>query len=131
MKTRECEVGENVRLPKRFYERPLTLEESQFATENIGVVFQYLRQHGLNRDEWFDVVIFRYLLSVKRYFALPELQKVKFTTVVRQAMRSAIGNERRKQAVESMTVSLFDVIPGTEDLCYIDTIAAPDIFERW
>lgn len=75
MKTRECDVGGAVRLPKQFYERPLTLEESRFASEHISIVYRYLRQQGLNSDEWFDVVIFRYLLSVKRYFALPELQK--------------------------------------------------------
>lgn len=89
-------------------------------------MYRYLRQQGLNSDEWFDVVIFRYLLSVKRYFALPELQKLKFITVACSAMRSAVGHERRKQASEPVTVSLFDVIPGTEDLCYIDTIAAPE-----
>ena len=126
MKTRECDVGGAVRLPKQFYERPLTLEERRFASEHISSVYRYLRQQGLNSDEWFDVVIFRYLLSVKRYFALPELQKLKFITVACSAMRSAVGHERRKQASEPVTVSLFDVIPGTEDLCYIDTIAAPE-----
>lgn len=35
MKTRECDVGGAVRLPKQFYERPLTLEESRFASEHI------------------------------------------------------------------------------------------------
>lgn len=74
-----------------------------------------------------DVVIFRYLISVKRWFALPDLQKVKFVTVACNAMRSAIGNERRKRAKEPQTVSLYDPIPGTEDLLYIDTIAAPEI----
>ena len=127
MKTRECDVGGAVRLPKQFYERPLTLEESQFASEHINIVYRYLRQQGLNSDEWFDVVIFRYLLSVKRYFALPELQRLKFIKVACSAMRSAVGHEKRKRASEPVTVSLFDVIPGTEDLCYIDTIAAPEI----
>jgi hypothetical protein len=42
-------------------------------------------------------------------------------------MRSAIGNERRKRAKEPQTVSLYDPIPGTEDLLFIDTIAAPEI----
>ena len=42
-------------------------------------------------------------------------------------MRSAIGNARRKSAKEPQTVSLYEPIPGTEDLLYIDTIAAPEI----
>lgn len=127
MKPERNEVGGGVRLPKSFYERPLTPKEAQFATDNINIVWWYLDQQGLDRAEWFDVVIFRYLISVKRWFALPDLQKVKFVTVACNAMRSAIGNERRKRAKEPQTVSLYDPIPGTEDLLYIDTIAAPKI----
>lgn len=118
--------GERLRLPKSFYERPLTPKEAQFATDNINIVWWYLDQQGLDRAEWFDVVIFRYLLTVKRWFALPELQQVKFVTLACSAMRSAIGHEREKRAREPRTVSLYEPIPGTDDLLYIDTIAAPE-----
>lgn len=117
--------GGALRLPKAFYDRPLTPKEAQFATDNINIVWWYLDKQGLNRAEWFDVVIFRYLLSVKRWFAVPDLQKTRFVNVACKAMQSAIGNERRKQAAGPQIVSLYDVIPGTEDLCYIDTIPAP------
>lgn len=117
--------SEIVRLPNSFYTRPLTPKEAQFATDNINIVWRYLDSHGLNRAEWFDVVIFRYLLAVKRWFALPDLQQYKFITVAYKAMRSAVGHEREKRAKEPQTVSLFDVIPGTDDLCYIDTIPSP------
>lgn len=84
---------------------PLTPKEAQFATDNINIVWWYLDQQGLERAEWFDVVIFRYLISVKRWFALPDLQKVKFVTVACNAMRSAIGNElaQKSQRNPSMT----------------------------
>ena len=130
--------GERLRLPKSFYERPLTPKEAQFATDNINIVWWYLDQQGLDRAEWFDVVIFHYLLTVKRWlalpstavlkrwFALPELQQVKFVTLACSAMRSAIGHEREKRAKEPRTVSLYEPIPGTDDLLYIDTIAAPE-----
>lgn len=121
-------MDENIRLPKGFYTRPLTDKEAQFAADNINIVWWYLDEQGLNRGEWFDVVIFRYLLSVKRWFALPDLHKHKFVTIACQGMRSAIGNERRKQAKQPSTVSLYDVIPGTENLLYIDTIPATNIF---
>lgn len=117
--------GGALRLPKSFYERPLTPEEAQFATDHINIVWWYLDQQGLDRADWFDVVIFRYLLSVKRWFALPDLQNVRFVTVACNAMRSAIGNERKRQAKEPKTVSLYEPIPGTEDLLYINTIPAP------
>ena len=118
--------GGALRLPKSFYERPLTPEEAQFATDHINIVWWYLDQQGLDRAEWFDVVIFRYPLTVKRWLALPDLQQVKFVTVACSAMRSAIGHEREKRAKEPRSVSLYDVIPGTDDLQYIDTIAAPE-----
>ena len=118
--------GTRVRLPKRFYERPLTPKETAFAAENINIVWWYLDSNGLDRAEWFDVVIFRYLLTVKRWFALPESQQVKFVTMACNAMRSAIGNERQKQANEPRTVSLYEPIPGTDDLLFIDTIATPE-----
>ena len=121
------EVGGYVRLPKSFYERPLTPTEAQFATDNINIVWRYLDSQGLNRAEWFDVVIFRYLLAVKRWFALPDLQQFKFVTVAYKAMRSAVGHEREKQAREPKTVSLYETIPGTDDLLYIDTIPATRI----
>lgn len=117
--------GGALRLPKSFYERPLTPEEAQFATDHINIVWWYLDQQGLDRAEWFDVVIFRYLLTVKRWLALPDLQQVKFVTVACFS-RSAIGHEREKQAKEPRSVSLYDVIPGTDNLQYIDTIAAPE-----
>lgn len=104
-----------MRLPKSFYERPLTPKEAQFVTDNINIVWWYLDQQGLDRAEWFDVVIFRYLISVKRWFALPDLQKVKFVTVACNAMRSAIGNARRKSAKEPQTVSLYEPTPNDAD----------------
>lgn len=121
----EVHDGGGLRLPKAFYERPLTQKEAQFAASNINIVWWYLDQQGLDRADWFDVVIFRYLLSVKRWFALPDLQDVRFVTVACNAMRSAIGNERKRQAKEPKTVSLYEPIPGTEDLLYINTIPAP------
>ena len=33
--------GGALRLPKSFYERPLTPEEAQFATDHINIVFQF------------------------------------------------------------------------------------------
>lgn len=127
MTTETCEVGNGLRLPRYFYERPLTPKECKFATDNINIVWWYLNNQGLDWEEWFDVVIFRYLLTVKRWFALPDLQKVKFVTLACQAMRSAIGNERKKRANEPKIVSLYEPIPNTDGLCYIDTLSAPEI----
>lgn len=109
-----------MRLPKSFYERPLIPKEAQFATDNINIVWWYLDQQGLDRAEWFDVVIFRYLISVKRWFALPDLQKVKFVTVACNAMRSAIGNARRKSAKEPPPKKAFNGGAKSEEVKAIE-----------
>lgn len=54
MKTRECDAGGAVRLPKQFYERPLTLEESRFASEHISIVYRYKRKYNEQHPKGYD-----------------------------------------------------------------------------
>lgn len=105
--------------------------EQQFATENHYLIEKYLRIRRLPLDEWYDVVIFRYLLSVKRWFAIPELHNHNFEIIAFYAMRSAIGHEYEKQKRRVKTVSIDEVIPGTTDLKFGDILSDPvDHFER-
>lgn len=106
---------------------PLTPEEQNFAADNYRVVAWYLKERGLDYDEWHDVVIFRYLLAVKKWFAQPELHCWKFSTIAIQSMRSAIGNEQRKRKNQIQTISLDSVVPGTEDLTFMDVITEENL----
>ena len=101
---------------------PLTLEEQRFAEENHQVVFWYLQSRKLDPEEWYDVVILRYILSVKKWFQRPELHRWSFATIAKSAMRSAIGNHLKKEARRIRTVSLYENIPGSEDVTYMDII---------
>lgn len=101
---------------------PLTDEEQKFATDNHYLVFKYLRLRKLPPDEWYDVVIFRYLRSVKRWFAYPELHEHNFEIIAFYAMRSAIGHELDKQKRRVQTVSLNEVIPGTNGVTYMEMV---------
>lgn len=65
---------------------PLTEEERKFASENHYIVDKFLQYSQLPRCEWYDVVIFRYLLSVKNWFERPDLHQWKFTTIAQQGM---------------------------------------------
>lgn len=105
-----------------FLNSPLSEEEQKFAAENHNLINKYLNLRGLSTDEWYDVVIFRYLRSVKRWFSLPDLHAYSFKTIVFAAMRSAISNEMRKQKKRIKTISLDEVIPGTNGLTYADTV---------
>lgn len=109
------------------YNQPLTNEEQIFAEENYGLVRKYLNLRQLPYDEWHDVVILRYLRSVKRWFALPELHKHSFEIVAFYAMRSAIGHELEKQAHTVKTVSLNQPIPGASGLTFMDIITTDNL----
>ncbi len=111
---------------KSKYERPLTVEEQAFATENHYLIKKYLRIRRLPYDDWYDVVIFRYLLSVKRWFAISELHKYNFEIIAFYAMHSAIGNEQKKQRKQVQTVSLDAVIPGTDNFTFADILRDPN-----
>ena len=107
---------------KSKYEAPLTEEEQSFAAENHHLIRKYLNIRKLPFDEWYDVVIFRYLLSVKRWFAIPELHKHNFEIIAFYAMRSAIGHELEKQKRRINPISLDEVIPGTDGMTFSDTV---------
>lgn len=86
---------------------PLTKEEQTFAADNYYLVRKYLKIRKLPYDEWHDVVIFRFLRSVKRWFAIPELHRHSFEIVAFYAMRSAIGHEQERQAQEIPVISIY------------------------
>lgn len=106
----------------RTQNQPLTKFEQAFAEANHYIVELYLAKRGLDLAEWYDVVIFRYLLSVQRWFQEPRLHKWKFNTIACQAMRSAISNELAKQSRQIKTVSLDAELPGEDGFTLMDTV---------
>ena len=118
--------AENVQLKElqNLYSRPLTAQESDFAAQHLSLVRWFLHEQGLDESEWFDVVIFRYLLSVKRCDSQPHLKAYSFSTIAVKAMHSAVSGERRKQMRRVETVSLNTPIPRTNGLVLEDCIAA-------
>lgn len=105
-------------------DRKLTQEEADFSAEHLSIVWWFLNEYKLPAAEWFDVVIFRYLLTVKRWFTLPELHKYSFTTLATAAMRSAVNTERRKQARHPQMLSLDAPYKGTYGEPLVECLAA-------
>ena len=52
-------------------------------------------------DEFYDVVIFRFLKAVQQYDEREDLQKYKFSTIAEYAMRSAVSNYFAKKNAET------------------------------
>lgn len=101
---------------------PLSPAEQTLAEQNYYMVNRFLSSQRLPPDEWFDVVIFRYLLTVKNWFRRPELYKYEFSTIVWSAMSSAVCHEREKQDRRIKTISLDAPIPGTDGLTWADIV---------
>ena len=104
--------------------RPLSTEGQELARQNIQTVATFLSHHRLT-DDWYDTVIFRYLLTVQNWLERPELHRYAFSTIAWRAMSSAVSNERRKQRRRIQAVSLYAPLPGTDGLTLGDT-ATPD-----
>ena len=98
----------------------LSSREREFAAKNYYIVINYLRKRQLPFDEWFDVVIFRYLRSVHRWHTELELHYYTFQTIAEKAMQSAIGGEYAKRSRRIQAISLEEVIPGTDGMTYGD-----------
>ena len=106
---------------------PLTPEERQFAEVNHYLVEKFLHWNRLQRDDWYDVVIFRYLLSIKSWMKRPELHKYKFQTIANRAMLAAVINEKILQSRRIKTFSLEETVPGNDDITYMDMVTADNL----
>lgn len=73
----------------------LTLEEREFATENHRIAEQYLRNHRLPWDDFYDVIIFGYLSAVQEYLSNPHLQQYTFRCIANRKMHDALVEEYR------------------------------------
>lgn len=107
--------------------RPLTAAERTVAERHAGMVDRFLARNKLPADDWYDVVVFGYLLAVEKWFRRPELYVYAFSTIAWQTMRSTVGNERRKQERRIKTISLDDLIPGSDDITYADIITEKNL----
>lgn len=69
---------------------PLTKTQSDFAAENYGLVFSFLKSKGLDADEFHDVVILSYLQAVQIYDERPEMQENPFDIYAERMMQRAL-----------------------------------------
>lgn len=107
--------------------RPLSSIERAVSQQNYWVVEKFLRVNKLPFDEWFDVVVFRYLRAVELWFDRPDLYQYEFSTIAWNNMRSAVYNERMKLGRRIKTVSLSEIVPGTDGLTLNDIVTEKNL----
>jgi len=102
-------------------------EAQELARQNIHTVAGFFGHHRLT-DDWYDIVILRYLLTVQNWLDRPELHRYAFSTIAWRAMSSAVSNERRKQGRRIRAVSLDAPVPGADGITLGDTVTADDLY---
>lgn len=81
--------------------RPLTPTERQYAEENYHLIMDFMKKSKLDAEEFFDVVIFDFLLSVEKYLNDTQLQaKCNFEAVSYMYMKRAVYSHFRKQKAQ-------------------------------
>lgn len=64
---------------------PLSPAEQDVAAQNFLLIERFIASRKLPRDEYFDVVVFGYLLAIKKWFNRPELYRYEFSTKCQRA----------------------------------------------
>ncbi len=77
----------------------ISLNERQrvFAEEHHSIIEEFLNARRLPMDEFYDVVVFRFLNAVKQYDEREDLKQYAFATIANNHMRSALGNHFKKE----------------------------------
>ena len=76
----------------------LTQKQREFAEANYGVLEDFLKMRGLPQDEFYDVVVFRFLRAVQQYDECEELRQQGFQSLAGNQMQSALSQYFSHQA---------------------------------
>ena len=85
--------------------RPLTPTERQNATENYHLISKFLKLSKLDAEEFFDIVVFDFLLSVEIYLNNEALrEKCNFEAVSYMYMKRAVYRHLREQKAQGYSL---------------------------
>ena len=104
----------------------LNERQREFAERNHKVLEDFLKYRGLPQDEFYDVVVFRFLRAVKQYDERDDLKQYSFRTIANNHMRSALGGhfkKLRKQREKMQVLSLDCPISPNSNFTLSDIIA--------
>lgn len=111
-------------------EVPLTKEQREFAAKWHNLIYVFLREKGLPRDDYYDIVVFGYLRAVKEFFAKPTLQqKYSFSTIAWKKMDGSLVDfykSQSRQKRHACVVSLHSAIYDDGQFALEDVLSTQD-----
>jgi RNA polymerase sigma factor (sigma-70 family) len=112
-------------------ETPLTTEQKAFAGKYHNLIYSFLNKKNLREDDFYDIVAFGFLQSVRRYFEEPDLsKKYAFTTIAWGGMKTSLSNYYKKESSQKRkahTISLEAEIYGDGEILSLqEIVSVPD-----
>ncbi len=104
----------------------LNERQRTFAERNHKVLEDFLKYRDLPQDEFYDVVVFRFLRAVKQYDERDDLKQYSFRTIANNHMRSALGGyfkKLRKEHEKMQVLSLDCPISSNSNFTLSDIVA--------
>ena len=111
----------------------LTERQRLFATEHHNVLEEFLRTRGLDYDDYYDVVVFKFLKAVKQYDEIERLRRQTFEDIAVSLMQMAVDNHRRalKAERENVFVLSLDYMPKNRDGLLFSERIADETTDIW
>lgn len=75
----------------------LIYEQNVFATRYHGLIYSFLAANRLSIDEFYDVVVFSYLKSVRDYLEQDALKQYAFSTIAWKNMSQSLSDYKKRQ----------------------------------
>lgn len=104
----------------------LNERQRAFAQQHHWVLEDFLKYRHLPMDEFYDVVVFRFLRAVQQYDEREDLRQYSFQTIAGNHMRSALGSyfaKQKRQHEKIQFLSLEVPVAGHRDFTLGDCIA--------
>ena len=109
------------------YHEPLTQAESDFAAEHHDLIYDYLNQAGLPKDDFYDIAVFGYLRAVRKYLAEPKTSRKNFTAIACREMDCDIccSREYRMRQKHRMAAETYENLSPLQE-----AIRKPTVLQR-
>lgn len=104
----------------------LTENQRKFAEEQHSILEKFLQRKRLPFDEYYDVVVFRFLSAVQEFAGIEDLSVEDFEIIAVRHMQKALDNHFKKQKKEQKCLSLDYPIPKSK-MTFGDTIVSGNL----
>ncbi len=83
--------------------------QRRFAEEYHSVLEDFLKRRGLSTDDYYDVIVFRFLEAVKQYDECENLRRYEFLDIANSLMRSALRDYRRQEQQKRAEITVLSL----------------------